>query len=96
MLKTILDWLFNLPEKGSRQSAKNRMKLMVIHDRQQMPPAQVEKMKKELLEVMSKYFEIDPEQAECIIQSSDDRSAVISTNVPLLPKGLKKKAGALN
>jgi cell division topological specificity factor len=96
MLKTILDWLFNLPEKGSRQSAKNRMKLMVIHDRQQMPPAQVEKMKKELLEVMAKYFEIDPDQAECIIQSNDDRSAVISTNVPLLPKGLKKKIGAMN
>ncbi len=95
MLKTILDWLFNIPEKGSKYSAKNRMKLMVIHDRQQMPPAQIEKMKKELLEVMSKYFDIDPDHAECIIQSNDDRSAVISTNVPLVNKK-PSKIGLLN
>lgn len=90
MISNIFNWLFGVKEKGSRLSAKNRMKLMVIHDRQQIPPAQMEAMKKELLEVMGKYFDIDPNQAECIVQSNEGRSATISTNVPLVPKAASK------
>lgn len=93
----LFKWVLGMQEKRSGSIAKDRMKMMVIHDREQLPPEQVAKMKLELLEVMSKYLDIDPENAECIIESNDDRSAFITTNVPLVPKstrGSKQKAKA--
>jgi cell division topological specificity factor len=86
-ITSIFKWLLGIEDKGSRSIAANRMKLMVIHDRHQMPPAVVNQMKKELLDVMAKYFDIDSEKAECIIESRDNRSAFITTNVPLIKKG---------
>lgn len=87
-MKSILKWLFGIKDKESGVTAANRMKLMVIHDRYQMPPAIVEQMKKDLLEVASKYFEIDPESAECVIKSQGNRRAFISAIVPLLKRGV--------
>ena len=93
-MKNILDWLFGWKTSGSRESATNRMKLMVIHDRYQMPPAIVEQMKNELLEVAAKYFEIEPESAECVIKSQGNRKAFISAIVPLLKRGIPENAGS--
>lgn len=91
-MKNIIQWLFGVKESGSRESATNRMKLMVIHDRFQMPPAIVEQMKQELIAVASKYFEIDPESAECVIKSQGNRRAFISAIVPLLKRGIPGNA----
>ncbi|MBT6842368.1 MAG: cell division topological specificity factor MinE [Candidatus Melainabacteria bacterium] len=87
-MKNIIQWLFGIKDTGSRESATNRMKLMVIHDRFQMPPAIVEQMKLELIAVASKYFAIDPGSAECVIKSQGNRRAFISAIVPLLKRGI--------
>lgn len=94
MIKSFIDWIFaemNGKKAASGDIAANRMKLMVVHDRYQMPPAVVEEMKAELLEVASKYFEIDPEAAECMIKSQGNRRAFISATVPLLSRGPVKE-----
>lgn len=91
MIDNIINWLLSLKGNKSRQTAKDRMKFMVIHDRQQLPPAEMEKMEKELLEVMARYYDIDTDKAEIVIQSNDDRSAYITTNVPLKTKSKNKK-----
>jgi cell division topological specificity factor len=94
MIKNIIGWL--LGDKDTTSSgdiAANRMKLMVVHDRYQMPPAVVEEMKSELLKVASKYFDIDTESAECMIKSQGNRRAFISATVPLLNRGVKDNDG---
>ena len=89
MLKKFINWIQGKDEVNSGDVAANRMKLMVVHDRFQMPPALVEEMKTELLNVASKYFEIDPETAECMIKSQGSRRAFISATVPLINRGPK-------
>lgn len=91
-MKNIIQWLFGIKDRGSREAATNRMKLMVIHDRYQMPPAIVEQMKQELIAVASKYFEIEPDSAECVIKSQGNRRAFISAIVPLLKRGIPADA----
>jgi cell division topological specificity factor len=92
MIKNIIDWLLGEKKSsGSGDIAVNRMKLMVVHDRYQMPPAIVEEMKSELLKVAAKYFDIDTESAECMIKSQGNRRAFISATVPLLSRGFKEK-----
>jgi cell division topological specificity factor len=85
-MKSVLKWFFGSKSEASGSTATNRMKLMVIHDRYQLPPAIVDQMKSELLAVASKYFEIDPESAECVIKSQGNRRAFISAIVPLLKR----------
>ncbi len=84
---SIFKWLLGLKTTGSRETATSRMKLMVIHDRYQMPPAIIEQMRQELIAVASRYFEVDPESTECVIKSQGNRRAFISAIVPLLKKG---------
>jgi cell division topological specificity factor MinE len=88
----IFKWLLGFKTSGSREMATSRMKLMVIHDRYQMPPAIIEQMRQELIAVASRYFEVDPESTECVIKSQGNRRAFISAIVPLLKKGSPEDA----
>ena len=81
---------------SSAATATHRMKLMLTHDRQQVNPGVMEQMKEEILEVISKYFDIDPAEAEFIIQASNqDAESVFSSKVPLI-KGVKFKNTKVN
>jgi cell division topological specificity factor len=58
----MFDWLDRVlgQKQHSADQAKQRLKLVLIHDRTDLAPGQMEKMKNELLQVISKYIEIDP------------------------------------
>lgn len=100
MIKNIINWVLkgfsNEEQTSSGDIAANRMKLMVVHDRHQMPPAAVEEMKGELLKVAAKYFDVDIDSAECMIKSQGNRRAFISATVPLLNRGIKNIDGNTN
>lgn len=71
---------------GSRQSsagqAKERLKLVLIHDRTDLTPAQMEKMKNELLQVISRYIEIDAEAVN-ISMMQEGREQRLVADIPL-------------
>lgn len=58
----MFEWLDRIlgQKQHSADQAKQRLKLVLIHDRTDFAPGQLEKMKNELLQVISKYIEIDP------------------------------------
>ncbi|NLH06732.1 MAG: cell division topological specificity factor MinE, partial [Chloroflexi bacterium] len=58
---SILSRLFGGREPSSRQVAKERLQLVLVHDRSNLSPEQVERMKDEILEVISRYVEFDPQ-----------------------------------
>lgn len=84
-MRNIIDWLLGLDKKNSRDSATSRMKLMVIHDRAQLPPEIMAQMKSELLEVISKYFEVNPDEADFMIETQDKMASIV-TSAPLRSK----------
>jgi len=45
---------------GSANAAKEQLKLVLIHDRTDITPIELESLKNELLQVISRYVEIDP------------------------------------
>ena len=49
-------------ELSSKDQAKQRLKLLLIHDQVDLPPMQLERMKTEILEVVARYCEIDQQQ----------------------------------
>ncbi|HBG01507.1 MAG TPA: cell division topological specificity factor MinE [Firmicutes bacterium] len=67
---------------GSKNKAKERLRLVLVHDRASLSPGLVEAMREELIAVISKYLEIDEEGLEVNFDESDDSVALIA-NIPV-------------
>jgi len=76
---------------NSRQVAKERLRLVLVHDRgDALPPGFLEALKEDLLKVISEYFEIDDNELEVTFSNYDNTVALIA-NIPFI--SIKKVAG---
>lgn len=71
-------------EPKSALQAKERLKLVLIHDRTDLPPGELELLKDELIEVISRHIEIDP-AAVRIEMSHEGREQRLIADIPLRP-----------
>jgi len=79
-----------LGKKNSANSAKERLQLVLIHDRTDMTPAELESLKDDLIETISRHVEIDP-QAVQIGMEHDGRSQRLVADIPIKGKGLSRR-----
>ncbi|HLA88197.1 MAG TPA: cell division topological specificity factor MinE [Anaerolineales bacterium] len=68
--------------KRSAENAKERLQLVLVHDRTDLTPAQLESLKDDLLIAISKYIEIDPEAVQIGLER-DGRSQRLVADIPL-------------
>jgi cell division topological specificity factor len=69
-------------QKKSANSAKERLQLVLIHDRTDLTATQLEALKDDLIETISRYIEIDP-AAVNINVAHDGRSQRLVADIPL-------------
>jgi cell division topological specificity factor len=67
---------------SSANEAKERLKLVLIHDRIDITPTELESLKNELLQVISRYVEIDP-AAVRIAMTQEGREQRLVADIPL-------------
>ncbi len=77
----LLKKLLNKPD--SREVAKKRLKFALVYDKLEVSDDMLNNLQQELLEVISRYFEIDRESINLDIQRSDEYSALVF-NTPIL------------
>lgn len=72
-------------EKGdnSKEVAQNRLKLVLMHDRTKLDPLTLEKMRYEIIDVISRYVVIDKELLELNL-ASEGNSMALMLNIPVL------------
>ncbi|MGF1503911.1 MAG: cell division topological specificity factor MinE [Chloroflexi bacterium] len=79
-----LERLFGGRKQASGSVAKERLQLLLVHDRSDLTPQQVAAMKDEILEVIARYVEFDAENVS-IDLTSHDRESVLMAEIPIVP-----------
>ena len=75
MLNVIRKFLGDRP---SGTVARERMQFVLLHDRLDMTPKTMNALKNEILEVLSRYVELDTDSIQVNVERSNDYTALIS------------------
>lgn len=76
----LLDRIFG--RRRSAQSAKERLQLVLVHDRMDLTPAELDELKDDLLKTISKHIEIDPDAVQIALER-DGREQRLVADIPL-------------
>lgn len=70
-------------EISSKNIAKERLRLVLVHDRMDVSESVMTDLRNDLIEVIGKYMEIDKAALEVSLSKEDDGVALIA-NIPVL------------
>lgn len=73
--------LFGQP--GSSATAKERLRLVLMTDHLELAPELIDAMKRDLVDVISRYVEVDREKIEVSFERQDSALAMLA-NIPIL------------
>ena len=83
MIIELLDRIFpRQGDKNSREAVKHRLKLVLAYDRTELNPEDFEAMRQEILEVVSRYVELDSDKLDLSLHN-DDRTTALIANLPI-------------
>lgn len=69
-------------DSSSAEIAKERLRLVLVHDRATVTPQFLERLKEDLINVINGYMEIDTDNMEVRL-SQGDHQAVLVANIPV-------------
>lgn len=84
--------LLGREEIGSKHVAKERLRLVLVHDRASVSPQLLQALKEDILRVVSNYVEVDEKNLEVQIDRTD-RAVALVASIPI--KRLKRVAKSL-
>ncbi len=85
----IIARFFGKDSTASKDVARERLRLVLIHDRSLVSPELINALKLDLIKVIQQYMDIDVESLLVNLENGDDSVALVA-NIPI--KGLKRAA----
>ncbi|WP_027717008.1 cell division topological specificity factor MinE [Desulfovirgula thermocuniculi] len=64
---------------GSKEIAKERLRLVLVHDRASVSPQLLQALKTDLIQVISKYMDIDEKAMEVTLDSNERQVALVAS-----------------
>lgn len=83
-----MSWINRLfgPREKSSAVAKQRLQMVLIHDRSDVSPGLLDQIKDDIIEVIAKRLAIDTENVEVNLTQSDRESCLVA-EIPLIANG---------
>jgi cell division topological specificity factor len=85
----LLNRLLGSKPSSSRETAKQRLQFVLVHDRSDISPGLLETLKDEIINVISKYIEIDRGGVHVTFSQAERESRLVA-DIPLL-NGRRRK-----
>lgn len=79
-MKNVVNRLTGKPKSAS--TAKERLQLVLIHDRTDLPPGVMEDLRDEIIEVISRHIDVDRDSVDLRVQQ-DGRNQRLLADIPL-------------
>ena len=80
-LREMIDRLLGR-QQASATTAKHRLQLVLAHDRSDLNPDLMEQMRREILEVVNRYVELDLEGGDVSLET-EERATALGGNLPI-------------
>ena len=77
-----LNRIFGREAASSKNVAKERLRLVLVHDRANVSPELLTSLKNDLIKVISNYLDIDEKSLEVTLDSNDNQVALVA-NIPV-------------
>lgn len=81
MLEAILK-MFGNNNKSSKDIARDRLRLVLVHDRANVSPQFMEVLKDDMIKVISNYMEINEREMEITLTNTESSVALVA-NIPV-------------
>jgi cell division topological specificity factor len=79
-----------LSRRRSAESAKERLQLVLIHDRSGLSPGKLEALKDEIIAAISRHVEIDTTGVEISLTKERDQQRLVA-DIPLIPINRRRR-----
>jgi cell division topological specificity factor len=81
-INNLIDKIFGRNDKTPKAVAKDRLKLVLMHDRADIPAPTLEAIRREIFVVLSKHLDIDETLLDVNLEKADDAVALVA-NIPI-------------
>lgn len=88
----LLSRMFGSQPAGSKEIAKERLRLVLVHDRASVSPQLMEVLKEDMIKVITNYMDIDEAQMEVNLTSTPSSVALVAS----IPVTRVKRTGSSN
>ena len=68
---------------SSKNIAKERLRVVLVHDRSSISPQLLENLKEDIIKVISSYMEIDRKGTEVTL-NSDEQTVALTASIPVI------------
>ncbi|OUX71931.1 cell division topological specificity factor MinE [Synechococcus sp. MEDNS5] len=90
-LQDLLDRILGR-QPASATTARERLQLVLAHDRSDLSPELLDQMRREIFEVVAKYVDIDLEEGDVTLETEDRVTALVA-NLPIRRSMASTKPG---
>lgn len=91
-LQDLLDRILGR-QPASATTARERLQLVLAHDRSDLSPELLDQMRREIFEVVAKYVDIDLEEGDVTLETEDRVTALVA-NLPIRRSMASAKPGS--
>lgn len=81
-INTLIQKFFGRTDKSPKSVAKDRLKLVLMHDRADIPAPTLEAIRRDIFAVLSKHLDIDESLLDVNLERADDAVALVA-NIPI-------------